>query len=211
MNIPPKCRSTGSRLRHLPLHLKHGASKTHQLNSCSPTSRNGRRRRSARPTPRKDGEQRAGSANWSRLVFAAMGNPFPPVLARMVALWNGEDIDPVSIFARGCRMNDGESTYEPEEVLPWIANLRAAFADLHFEVAGWFAADHRYVVRFKATGTHTGSFNTEIGEAEATGERFTVHGIEVFEVDADRIVGVWEAWDWRNLYASLGARFSKIA
>jgi hypothetical protein len=139
-----------------------------------------------------------------------MEQTFPPVLARMVALWNGEEIDPSSIFARGCRMNDGESTYQPEDVLPWIRSLRGAFADIHFEVAAWFAADRRYVVRFKATGTHTGPFETEIGRVEPTGERFGVQGIEVFEIERGKIVGVWEAWDWRNLYASLGARFDEV-
>lgn len=138
-----------------------------------------------------------------------MADQFPPTLTRMVNLWNGENIDPASIFARGCRMNDGESTYDPEDVLPWIQKLRAAFPDIRFEVAAWFVANSRYVVRFKAAGTHAGQFSTEIGTAQPTGARFSVHGIEVFDLREDRVVGVWEAWDWRNLYASLGARFGE--
>jgi hypothetical protein len=131
----------------------------------------------------------------------------PAVLTRMVSLWNGEDIDPTEIFARGCRLNDGESTYEPEDVLPWVRKLHAAFPDIRFEIAGWFAADTRYVLRFRASGTHKGPFETLVGTAQPSGKRFTAHGIEVFEIREDRIIGVWEAWDWRNIYAALGAHF----
>jgi len=124
----------------------------------------------------------------------------------MVALWHGEDIHPAHIFPRGCVLNDGESTYNPEDVLPWIANLRTAIPDIRFVVAARFVADTRYVVRFQVSGTHTGSFKTAIGTAPATRNSITAHGIEVFDVRDDRIVGVWEAWDWRSVYAAIGAR-----
>ncbi len=124
----------------------------------------------------------------------------------MVALWHGEDIDPATVFAHGCVLNDGESTYDPKDVVPWIASLRTAFPDIRFTIAAWFVADTRYVLRFQATGTHAGPFATEIGTAQPTGRAFTAHGIEVFDVRNDRIVGVWEAWDWRKVYAVLGAR-----
>jgi predicted ester cyclase len=133
--------------------------------------------------------------------YRRVSEELPPV-----ALWQGEDIDPADIFARGCVMNEGESTYDPEDVLPWVANLRTAFPDIRFAVEGWFSAGTRYVLRFCARGTHTGPFATEIGTAAPSGKPFTAHGIEVFDVRDDRIVGVWEAWDWRRIYALLGAR-----
>jgi hypothetical protein len=34
-----------------------------------------------------------------------------------------------------------------------------------------------------------------------------MHGIEVFEVRDDLIVGVWIGWNYGELYAALGARF----
>ncbi len=136
-----------------------------------------------------------------------MDDALPPALNRMLALWNGAAVDPADIFARGCLMNDGESRYDPEDVLPWVGKLREAFPDIRFEVAAWFSADSRYILRFRASGTHLGAFETEIGTARPTGKPFTAHGIEVFDVRDDRIVGVWEAWDWRSAYAVLGARF----
>jgi predicted ester cyclase len=137
-----------------------------------------------------------------------MTNDLPPVLNRMLALWHGQDVDPTDVFAHGCLLNDGEATYDPEDVLPWIANLRTAFPDIRFSVEGWFAAGTRHVLRFSAHGTHTGSFVTEIGMAEPSGRAFTAHGIEVFDIRDDRIVGVWEAWDWRSIYAVFGGRIS---
>jgi predicted ester cyclase len=126
----------------------------------------------------------------------------------MLRLWHGEDIDPASIFARGCILNDGDLTYDPEDVLPWVGKLRAAFPDLRFEVTAWFAAETRCVLLFHASGTHRGGFETAIGTAQPSGKAVAAHGIEVFEIHNDRIVAVWEAWDWRSLYATLGARIS---
>jgi predicted ester cyclase len=126
----------------------------------------------------------------------------------MLRLWHGEDIDPTSIFAPGCILNDGDLTYDPEDVLPWVGKLRAAFPDLRFEVTAWFAAEPRCVLLFHASGTHRGAFETAIGTARPSGKAVAAHVIEVFEIHKDRIVAVWEAWDWRSLYATLGGRIS---
>jgi len=32
----------------------------------------------------------------------------------MVALWDGESVDPGDVFARDCVLKDGEATYNPE-------------------------------------------------------------------------------------------------
>jgi predicted ester cyclase len=135
-----------------------------------------------------------------------MRDRLPEVLTRMLALWHGEDVDPALVFARGCVLNAGEVTYQPKDVLPWVGSLRAALPDLRFEVVAWFAAADRYVILFRASGTHTGTFETAIGTAPPTGKAVVAHGIEVFEIRDDRVAAVWEAWDWRSVYASLGAR-----
>jgi predicted ester cyclase len=136
-----------------------------------------------------------------------MDDQLPDTLTRMVAFWNGEVVDPGTVFAPGCVLNDGEATYGPSDVVPWVRKLHDAFSDIRFEVVAWFAAETRYVVHFRAHGTHTGTFQTEIGTAPPTGKSFAVHGIEVFDLRDGRVVAVWEAWDWRNLYAALGAHF----
>ncbi len=131
----------------------------------------------------------------------------PPVLDRMLALWNGEDVDAASVYARGCIENGGEEVFDPEAIPPLVEALRAGSPDLCFDVLDWFAADSRFVLRLRASGTHRGPLTTKIGVAEPTGERFTMHGIEVFDVENGLVVGVWVSWDYGELYAALGARF----
>jgi len=120
----------------------------------------------------------------------------PPVVERMLALWNGGAVDPADVY---------ESV--PEDVLPTIAKYRAAFPDLRWTVDQWFGAEGRYILRMHATGSHTGArFESELGTSEPTGESFTMNGIEVLELRDDRIADAWQVWDMGPLYAALGAR-----
>jgi len=136
-----------------------------------------------------------------------VSDELPPVLHRMLKLWNGGDGDPADVYARECLTNGGPETFHPEEVLPVIANYRTAFPDLRWEVENWFSASDRYVLRMKASGNHTGgAFASEIGTALPTGRPIAFHGIEVFEVRDDRIIDVWLGWDFGQLYAAVGAR-----
>ena len=131
----------------------------------------------------------------------------PPVLERMLALWNGEDVDARAVYAYGCVENGGDDVFDPEAIPPLVAGLRIAAPDLRFEVLDWFAAESRYVLRLRAAGTHRGPFTTPIGVAAPAGHRFAMHGIEVFEVQDDLITGVWTGWNYGELYAALGASF----
>jgi predicted ester cyclase len=131
----------------------------------------------------------------------------PPVLDRMLALWNGEEVDPRTVYAIGCDLNGGEEAFDPEAISPEVEALRNAFPDLRFDVLDWFAADSRYVLRLRATGTHRGRLATPIGEIPATGRGITMHGIEIFEVGDDIVAGVWVGWNYGELYAALGAHF----
>ena|SRR5689334_4112637 len=135
----------------------------------------------------------------------------PPVLVQMLALWNGEELDPHGIYAPGCVLNGGEAVFEPEDVPPSIEALRGPSPDIRFEVLDWFEARSRYVLRLRAAGTHHGSLTTPIGVVAPTGRDFTMHGIEVFEVRDDLITSVWLLWNYGELYAALGAQFSGAA
>jgi predicted ester cyclase len=114
----------------------------------------------------------------------------------MLALWNGQDDDPAEVYGD-----------VPDDVPATIARYRSAFPDLCWVVDEWFAAGGRYVLRMRASGTHTGTpFESELGTAQPTGGSFTIHGIEVHEVRGDRIVDGWQVWDLGPLYEALGAR-----
>jgi hypothetical protein len=136
-----------------------------------------------------------------------MADALPPVLERMLDLWNGAtDLDPAEIYAAGCLTNGGPESFEPAEIIPTVATWRAAFPDLCWNVEEWFSAGDRYVLRLRAAGTHTGTpFTTAVGTAEAAGRRIDFNGLEVFEVRDDRIVDVWIGWNTTPLLAALGA------
>ena len=132
----------------------------------------------------------------------------PPVLKRMLELWNGGGGDPAAVYASGCTLDGGPTTFEPDEVAVEIRALRSAFPDLEFVVDDAFAAGGRYVLKMRARGSHSGEpFRTEIGLAEPSGQPVEMSGIEVFEIRDDRIVDVWVGWNFGQLYAGLGARF----
>jgi hypothetical protein len=113
-----------------------------------------------------------------------MGERLPPVLERMLSLWNGEAVDPAAVYAPRC-VQDGESSFAPADVAADIEALRTGAPDLRFVVDEWFAADTRYVLRMRASGTHLGELATPIGQAPATGATIAMRGIEVFELDRD--------------------------
>ena len=129
-----------------------------------------------------------------------------PVVARMLALWNGQPVDPSTVYSRRCVETDGEDVFDPEDVLPRIATLRDAAPNLRFDAEGAFLAGCRNVVRLRASGTLHGSLLTPIGTFDATDKPFEMTGIEVFDIQDDLIVAVWTSWDWGRLYASLGVR-----
>jgi predicted ester cyclase len=132
----------------------------------------------------------------------------PPVLLRMLDLWNGGAIDPADVYGSGC-VENGDSTFEPQEILPSIHTLRSGLPDLHFTVEDSLRAGDRYVLRLRAEGKHAGVLQTPLGLAKPTGRSISMRGIEVFEVSNDRIVSVWVGWNFGDLYAGLGAKLPK--
>ena len=65
----------------------------------------------------------------------------------MLELWNGGEIDPAEVYARGCALDGGASRFDPEAVVPEIAALRSSFPALRFTVDGSFASAKRHVLR----------------------------------------------------------------
>ncbi len=109
----------------------------------------------------------------------------------IVARWydevlNGHD---VSVLEEILVENvDHESGAFPDEPGPrFIINaLLAAFPDIAYTTDEAISTDNVVVVRWTATGTHTGEFQ---GHAP-TGRTATWTGINIFEIDCGRIAGV---------------------
>lgn len=129
----------------------------------------------------------------------------PPVLERMLRLWNGEPLDPGEIYAATCDQN-GTSTFTPGEIPGDIARLRTSLEGLRFTIDTWTAAEPWYLLRLVAEGTHRADLVTALGTAPATGLPLRLRGLEAFEVHDDRITAVWLEWNWSEAYAALGAK-----
>lgn len=71
-----------------------------------------------------------------------------------------------------------------------------AFHDVMFEVDDIIAEDDKAVVRWHATGTHTGKF----GKIEATHTIVTYAGIVIIEVEVDKIINAWVADNTATLF-----------
>ncbi len=58
------------------------------------------------------------------------------------------------------------------------------------------------------SGTHTGSWQTPYGVIEATGRRFSVGVIELYELMGTRIAGAWLGFDINELLRQLGVELA---
>jgi predicted ester cyclase len=112
----------------------------------------------------------------------------------MLALWNGGDV---------AAINEIYASQYVEEVRAEIVQLRQAFPDQRFDVERELVADGAVVLCLHWHGTHRGTFASPLGVIEATGRRFSVQGIEIFDVREDRVVGIRMAWDLAGLVAQL--------
>jgi predicted ester cyclase len=112
----------------------------------------------------------------------------------MLELWNGGDADAI------------DEIYAPEyvdETREELLQLREAFPDQRFEVERELIADDAVVLCLRWHGTHLGSFASQLGAIAPTGRRFSIRGIEIFDVRDDRVVGIRTAWNFASLVAQL--------
>jgi predicted ester cyclase len=112
----------------------------------------------------------------------------------MLALWNGGDVAAI------------DEIYAPElveETREELVQLREAFPDQRFDVDRELVADGAVVLCLRWHGTHLGSFASPLGTIAPTGRRFSIRGIEIFDVTDDRVVGTRMAWDLASLVAQL--------
>jgi predicted ester cyclase len=112
----------------------------------------------------------------------------------MLALWNGGDADAIA---------DIYAAEHVEEVHEELLQLREAFPDQRFEVERELHADGAVVLCLHWHGTHLGSFASPLGAIAPTGRRFSTRGIEIFDVEDDRVVGTRMAWDLASLVSQL--------
>jgi len=126
----------------------------------------------------------------------------------MLELWNGGDLDLVDeVYASDCVRGDGRPL-GPDDVRDGLIALREAFPDQRFSVEDEFHHGAKVVMCLCWSGSHRGRFMSPLGTIEATDRQFSVSGIEIFEVRADRVARVSLAWDMTQLLSQLGVRLT---
>lgn len=88
----------------------------------------------------------------------------------------------------------------PDDIKEYVEVYATAFPDLRYTVDAVSEADDAVYVRWSATGTH----ESDLFGIEPTGEVFTISGINVFHVEADRITEIHSAWDTLEMVQELG-------
>ena len=95
----------------------------------------------------------------------------------------------------------GPETHGPDGVKRLIAGLRTAFPDLRMTIEDIFSDGDKVVVRFTASGTHSGPFMV----IAPTGRAVTWSGVNIYRVADGRIRETWQLADGLGLLRQLGA------
>lgn len=124
---------------------------------------------------------------------------------RWMSLWQGGDLGLAEeLHAPGfIDHSSAGRAADREGFRDGIIELRRAFPDFHAVTKDVLVDVERrtVVVRWRATGTHLGSF---LGIA-ATGRRVHFRGIEIVRIEEGRLVERWGEWDGIDLLHQLGA------
>jgi predicted ester cyclase len=108
--------------------------------------------------------------------------------------------------------NKGHLTVADDLMTPPLATafkrsaeqFRAAFPDLRATVDDAFSAGDRVVVRTTIRGTHLAPLTFAGHTFEPTGKELTFTGIEIFRVEAGRLVEHWEEGNYLGALEQLG-------
>lgn len=80
-----------------------------------------------------------------------------------------------------------------------------AFPDLAYTLEDCFAADGEVAFRWTFAGTHEGTGGPGIlGDADPTGERVEVTGMNMARVENEQFTELWGEWNGLGLYSQLG-------
>lgn len=88
----------------------------------------------------------------------------------------------------------------PEDIKEYVDVYGTAFPDLWYTVERVAGSGEELRVEWSATGTH----ERDLFGLEATGEAFTVEGINLFVVEDGRITDVRSQWDTLKMVQELG-------
>jgi steroid delta-isomerase-like uncharacterized protein len=121
-------------------------------------------------------------------------------------VWNENRIQAVydllapNAIGRGQTGSQGE-IHGPDDFVPFVKNIRAAFPEIHIEVEDAFGAGDRVVARWSATMKHGGD---GLG-MPATGKSVRITGTTIARILDGRIIEGWDNWDQLGMLEQIGA------
>lgn len=80
-----------------------------------------------------------------------------------------------------------------------IGAFLTAFPDVHYDVEDTLTESDKVAVRWRAAGTHLGTFGT----LPPTRKPVTMIGITLFEIKEEQISTLWNLWDVQGLLGQL--------
>lgn len=89
----------------------------------------------------------------------------------------------------------------PDEFVPFVKQIRAAFPDIHVEIEDAFGAGDKVVARWSATMTHRGD---DLG-MPATGKPVRITGTTIARVANGQVIEGWDNWDQLAMLEQIGA------
>jgi len=131
--------------------------------------------------------------------------------AELVQRWFGELFNDGDLWVADAILADDVRYHGPpslspgdatgaDEIKEYVEVFRSAFPDLAYEVRSISSANGELRVHWTATGTHEDA----LFGMSATGEVFTVDGIDVFTVEDGLITAVHAQWDTLGMVQELG-------
>lgn len=119
-------------------------------------------------------------------------------------VWRDHDLDAIEEFvADDAVLHDNlnpDPVRGPDGARQFAETIVAAFPDVQVETLDLVAEDDRVAHRFRATGTHEGTF----AGVPPTGDEVSVTGIAIQRVDDGQFVEEWEVIDALGLFRQLG-------
>jgi steroid delta-isomerase-like uncharacterized protein len=94
----------------------------------------------------------------------------------------------------------GTPVHGPEQIKPFVRNLRDAFPDLHITIEDLVAEGDKIAVRFSATGSHKGH---GLGFSP-TGRPMKATGMTILQIANGKLRRGWNNWDQLGMMQQLG-------
>lgn len=128
----------------------------------------------------------------------------PKLVSDLIDAWNTHDISrAVALYApeyEGRDVGEAQPAYGPGGVHQSLEKYFYAFPDLYFTLEDLIMQGDRFVLHWKAQGTHLGKFMN----IPATGRLVTVQGVTILETEGNLAKRGWFIWDVAGLLRDIG-------